>query len=80
MCFLLPWGGHRLLEKDDLHLYGVMTLINNFHCFQVEGYYDCYPGVVQRMYFCCGVYVPTFPALRKYDFCTPPFVMIVIEA
>lgn len=31
----------------------------------VEGYYDCYPGVVQRMYFCCGVYVPTFPALRK---------------
>ncbi|KGN63294.1 tetratricopeptide repeat protein 27 homolog isoform X2 [Cucumis sativus] len=31
----------------------------------VEGYYDCYPGVVQRMFFCCGVYVPTFPALRK---------------
>ncbi|XP_022134957.1 tetratricopeptide repeat protein 27 homolog [Momordica charantia] len=31
----------------------------------VQGFYDCYPGVAQRMYFCCGVYVPTFPALRK---------------
>ncbi|XP_023002638.1 tetratricopeptide repeat protein 27 homolog [Cucurbita maxima] len=31
----------------------------------VQGIYDSYPGVAHRMYFCCGVYVPTFPALRK---------------
>jgi hypothetical protein len=39
-----------------------------FALFQVETVCGPSPGVAQRLPFCFGVYIPTIPALRKYEF------------
>lgn len=48
--------------------YSTFTLNLLGHVFQVQGIYEPSPGAAERIHFSYEVYVPTIPALRKYDY------------